>query len=194
MAKMLRSSQSPTQSNSSPRLSPASSPKHPQTRSRSSADPRPSSVFQQRVSFDTFDTRQPVIEENSFTLVRKHKDYEYTRRSRTFLVGLDENDYSSYALEWLIEELVDDGDEIVALRVVDTESRGRSSLANAGSGQYKKSAEALMDDFQSKNVDNKAVNLILEFAIGKVNKVIADMVRPVQFKSSLDEIYADLNW
>lgn len=34
-----------------------------------------------------------------------------------------------------------------------------------------------MADIQSRNHDNKAINLILEFSIGKVNKVIDDMVR-----------------
>ena len=33
-----------------------------------------------------------------------------------------------------------------------------------------------MADIQSRNHDNKAINLILEFSIGKVNKVIDDMV------------------
>src|SRR5579875_2192565 len=82
------------------------------------------SVFQPRVSFDTFPRASSQAPENaditSFTLARRHKDYAFTKRSRTFLCGLDANDYSEYALEWLIDELVDDGDEVVCLRVIDS--------------------------------------------------------------------------
>lgn len=131
--------------------------------------------FQPRVSFDTFDKPADFIEESSFTLITKHKDYEYTKRSRTFLCGFDENEYSTYALQWLINELVDDGDEIVCLRVVEKEDTiaGDRSVET---GRYKREADATMQDIQGRNHDNKAINLILEFSVGKVNKVIDDMV------------------
>lgn len=133
------------------------------------------SIFQPRVSFDTFDKPADFIEENSFTLIKKHKDYEYTKRSRTFLCGLDSNDYSEYALEWLIDELVDDGDEIVCLQVVEKDDKvaGESSMNH---GKYREEAEKLMDRVQSKNTENKAINLVLEFSVGKVQKVIDEMV------------------
>jgi hypothetical protein len=133
------------------------------------------SVFQPRVSFDTFGQAEDFIEENSFTLVTKHKDYEYTKRSRTFLCGCDDNDYSEYALQWLIDELVDDGDEIVCLRVVEKDDNiaGERSVEK---GRYRSEAEDVMKLIQDKNHENKAVNLVLEFAVGKVNKVIDEMV------------------
>ncbi|ORY17806.1 hypothetical protein BCR34DRAFT_554917 [Clohesyomyces aquaticus] len=134
-----------------------------------------SDVFQNRVSFDTFDKPADFIEENSFTLIAKHKDYEYTKRSRTFLCGCDDNEYSDYALQWLIDELVDDGDEIVCLRVVEKDSTiaGDPSVEK---GRYRSEAEALMKQIQNKNHENKAISLILEFAVGKVNKVIDEMI------------------
>ena len=133
------------------------------------------SVFQPRVSFDTFDKPAEFIEENSFTLITKHKDYEYTKRSRTFLCGCDDNEYSEYALQWLIDELVDDGDEIVCLRVVEKDDTiaGDRSVEK---GRYRTEAENLMTHIQNKNNENKAINLILEFAVGKVNRVIDEMV------------------
>lgn len=133
------------------------------------------SVFQPRVSFDTFDKPADFIEESSFTLIAKHKDYEYTKRSRTFLCGFDENEYSVYALQWLINELVDDGDEIVCLRVVEKED-AIAGDRSVETGRYRVEADNTMADIQSRNHDNKAINLILEFSIGKVNKVIDDMV------------------
>ncbi|KAF1978563.1 adenine nucleotide alpha hydrolases-like protein [Bimuria novae-zelandiae CBS 107.79] len=132
-------------------------------------------VFQPRVSFDTFDKPADFIEENSFTLIAKHKDYEYTKRSRTFLCGCDDNDYSEYALQWLIDELVDDGDEVVCLRVVEKDDTIASDRS-VEKGRYRAEAEALMKTVQAKNHENKAINLILEFAMGKVNTVIDDMI------------------
>lgn len=113
-------------------------------------------------------------------MIRKHKDYEYTKRSRTFLCGLDSNDYSEYALEWLIDELVDDGDEIVCLQVVEKGDKvaGESSIDH---GRYRAEAEKLMDRIQMKNTENKAVNLILEFSVGTVHKVIDEMVCSVLY-------------
>ena len=74
---------------------------------------RLSRTYQRGVSFDTFDNRDAT--DFSLTLNYKHKDFQYTRRSRTFLCGTDDKDYSEFALEWLIDELLDDGDEIVCL-------------------------------------------------------------------------------
>lgn len=142
---------------------------------RRMSSPPPPPVFQPRVSFDTFDKPADFIEENSFTLITKHKDYEYTKRSRTFLCGLDSNDYSEYALEWLIDELVDDGDEIVCLRVVEKDSNIAAD-PSVEQGGYRRDAEQLMKQIQAKNVENKAINLILEFSVGKVNKVIEEMI------------------
>lgn len=127
------------------------------------------------MSFDTFDRPADFIEENSFTLITKHKDYEYTKRSRTFLCGLDSNEYSEFALEWLIDELVDDGDEIVCLRVVEKDSNIAEDRS-VESHRYREEAEEIMTRIQSKNHDGRAINLILEFAVGKVSKVIDDMV------------------
>ncbi|QDS75461.1 hypothetical protein FKW77_004220 [Venturia effusa] len=145
------------------------------TNRRMSSPPPPPS-FRPRVSFDTFeklDKKDELgSEPPSFTLNQKHKDYEYNKRSRTFLCGLDSNDYSEYALEWLIDELVDDGDEIVCLRVVDPEN-AKTSLPET---RYREEAEKIMKSMEGKNHENKAVNLILEFTIGKVEKVIKKMI------------------
>lgn len=134
------------------------------------------------MSFDTFDRPADFIEENSFTLITKHKDYEYTKRSRTFLCGCDDNEYSEYALQWLIDELVDDGDEIVCLRVVEKDDAVAADRS-VEQGRYRSEAESLMKQIQNKNHENKAINLILEFAVGKVNKVIDEMVSRSQTAS-----------
>ena len=134
----------------------------------------PPSKYESRVSFDTFDNRDAT--DFSFTLRSKHKDYTYTKRSRTFLCGTDQNDYSEFALEWLLDELVDDGDEVVCLRVVDKDSKINSD-SSIEEGRYKAEANKLMEHIQLKNdADEKTISLVLEFAVGKVQETIQRMV------------------
>lgn len=131
------------------------------------------STYESRVSFDTFDNKDAT--DISFTLVSKHKNYAYSRRSRTFLCGTDQNDYSDFALEWLVEELVEDGDEIVCLRVVDKDSKISSNFS-VEQGVYKTEARKLLEHIQEKNEEDKAISLVLEFAVGKVPETIQRMV------------------
>lgn len=126
------------------------------------------------MSFDTFDNRDAT--DFSFTLMSKHKDYAYSPRSRTFLCGTDQNDYSEFALEWLVDELVEDGDEIVCLRVVDKDSKFNSDTS-LQEGKYRIEAKKLLEHIQNKNKeDEKSINLILEFSVGKVPETIQRMV------------------
>ncbi|KAI9826102.1 MAG: hypothetical protein M1832_000551 [Thelocarpon impressellum] len=140
---------------------------------------RPSSrrriTFQDRVSFDTFDNKD--ASDFSLTLNSKHKDYQYTRRSRTFLCGTDQNDYSEFALEWLIDELVDNGDEIVCLRVVDKDAK-ISSDASVEEGRYRTEAKSLLEQIieKNRNSEERAISLVLEFAVGKVHDTIQRMI------------------
>ena len=136
-------------------------------------------IYENRVSFDTFDDKD--AKDSSFTLRSKHRHYAYTRRSRTFLCGTDQNDYSEFALEWLLDELVDDGDEVVCLRVVDKDSK----LSSAEEGRYRTEAHKLLEQIQTKTKDDdKSISLILEFSVGKVQESIQRMVWTLQVAKS----------
>ncbi len=87
------------------------------------------------------------------------------------MVGIDENDYSDIALSWMLEELVDDGDEIVCLRVVEKESR-----------QYQKDAGVLMRRIQARNDENKAISIVLEYAVGKIHTTFQKMVSGISLE------------
>jgi hypothetical protein len=131
-------------------------------------------TYERGVSFDTFDNFDAT--DFSLTLNYKHKGYQSTRRSRTFLCGTDQNDYSEFALEWLIDELVDDGDEIVCLRAVEKDSRIASDVG-IEEGKYRQEAEKLFEQVIQKNSqDEKAISLVLELAVGKVESIIQRMV------------------
>ncbi|OAX81781.1 hypothetical protein ACJ72_03875 [Emergomyces africanus] len=137
--------------------------------------PPPPSAYNRGVSFDTFDNRDAT--DFSLTLNYKHKDYHPTRRSRTFLCGTDQNDYSDFALEWLIDELVDDGDEIVCLRVVEKDSKIASD-SSVEERRYRQEAQKLLDQVIAKNShDEKAISLVMELAVGKVQEIIQRMIQ-----------------
>ncbi|KAJ5915178.1 hypothetical protein N7454_011290 [Penicillium verhagenii] len=137
--------------------------------------PPPPKTYERGVSFDTFDNRDAA--DFSLTMNYKHKGYQSTRRSRTFLCGTDQNDYSEFALEWLLDELVDDGDEIVCLRAVEKDSRMASDAA-IEARKYRQEAERLFEQVIQKNSqDEKAISLVLELAVGKVEDIIQRMIR-----------------
>lgn len=71
---------------------------------------------------------------------------------------------------------MDDGDEIVCLRAVEKDSRMASDAA-IEEGKYRKEAERLFEQVIQKNSqDEKAISLVLELAVGKVEDIIQRMV------------------
>ncbi|KAJ9637119.1 hypothetical protein H2204_005044 [Knufia peltigerae] len=137
------------------------------------SSPPPPINYQRGVSFDTFDNRDASTE--SFTLNYKHRDYTHNRQSRTFLCGTDAKDYSEYALEWMLDELVDDGDMIVCLRVIEKDARpGETSYDH---GKYRLEAQKLLDSVVRKNSsEEKAISIIMELAVGKVQEIFQRMI------------------
>lgn len=99
--------------------------------------------------------------------------YRYHHTSRTFLLGLDNKDYSQYALEWGMKELFEDNDELVILRVIDSgiSKRGSSlrvaekaqleSEGQGGEKAYQVEAKRLLDSVIEQNKDEKAVCWVL---------------------------------
>lgn len=85
------------------------------------------------------------------------------------MVGVDEHAYSDYALQWLLEELVDDGDEIVCVRVIEKEIRLSDKL-------YQDDAQAVMKGILERNGSNRAVSLVLEYAVGKLHATFQKLV------------------
>ena len=132
-----------------------------------------SRTYQPRVGFDTSENKN--VTDFSFTMSSKHKNYKSTARSRTFLCGTDENDYSEFALEWLLEELVNEDDEIVCLRVVNPDTKTDVD-ASVLQETYKDEAKRLLDHFQKKNEDGIAISWVVELAVGKVEETIQAMV------------------
>ncbi|EXJ90355.1 hypothetical protein A1O1_03454 [Capronia coronata CBS 617.96] len=142
---------------------------------RRMSSPPPPGNYHRGVSFDTFDNRDASTE--SFTLNYKHRDYASTSRSRTFLCGTDAKDYSEYALEWVLDELIEDGDEIVCLRVVEKDAKSASETTYER-GKYRDEAQRLLDSVIRKNSsEDKAISIIMELAVGKVQEIFQRMIQ-----------------
>ncbi|KAG8676688.1 hypothetical protein FPOAC1_002695 [Fusarium poae] len=131
--------------------------------------------FQKHVAFDNVPTGEPTKNNAiSFTLNVRHMGYQARRRSRCFMVGVDEHAYSDYALQWLLEELVDDGDEVVCVRVVEKDMRYSNR-------EYREDAQKVMRGILDRNGNNRAINIVLEYAVGKLHttfQVLIQMYQP----------------
>ena len=90
------------------------------------------------------------------------------------MVGVDEHAYSDYALVWLLNHMVDDGDQVVCVRVVENPIR-------PGEKSYQDEAKKLLQTIQSKNEQNRAISIILEWAVGKLHSTFQKLVRLLHF-------------
>ncbi|KAH6661174.1 hypothetical protein BKA67DRAFT_77421 [Truncatella angustata] len=148
--------------------------KKPLDATRRRAASPPHRRFQSHVAFDNIPLGESTdYNPIAFTLNAKHDGYQSTRRSRTFMVGVDDNAYSDHALQWLLSELVDDGDEVICVRVIETQMR----LTNTA---YQEAAQLLMDNIQSKNKKNLAISLVLEYAVGKLHNTFQHLIKIYQ--------------
>ncbi|KAL5497845.1 hypothetical protein ACEPAH_2776 [Sanghuangporus vaninii] len=76
-----------------------------------------------KVAFDTFENPDaPVF---SYTLPVKSDGYKRSRMTRVFLVAASPDESGSEALDWVMESLVQDGDELIVFRGFDAEELDR---------------------------------------------------------------------
>ena len=113
---------------SSPPISPPllTSPGHVSL-STNSASPSPlisSGGYTPKVSFDTFEN--PAASMFSFTLSAESVGYTRTLQTRVFLCASSPDESGSQALDWALDSLVQDGDEIVVFRGFDEDDLGTS--------------------------------------------------------------------
>lgn len=124
--------------------------------------------FRSHVAFDT--TSPDVAKTSGITLSAGHNGYHAQRRSKTFIVGVDEHKYSEEALEWLLTAMVDDHDTVVCVRVIEKDVK---PLQNAA---YKEQAHQLLQWIIRKNKLDKAICIILEYQFGRLGPTFDAMV------------------
>ncbi|KAH6603503.1 universal stress [Trichoderma cornu-damae] len=135
---------------------------------------QPHDRFQRHVGFDNVPSGETSKKVPlSLVLNVRHDGYQPRRRSRTFMVGIDEHSYSDYAIQWLLDELVDDGDEIICVRVIEKDMR-------LGEKSYHSDAQQVMKSILEKNGSNRAVSFILEYAVGKLHATFQSLIQLYQ--------------
>lgn len=75
-----------------------------------------------KVSFDTFENSAASM--FSFTLHVQSEGYIQTRSTRAFLCASSPDESGREALEWALDCLVQDGDELIVFRGIDQEELG----------------------------------------------------------------------
>ena len=73
--------------------------------------------YTSKVSFDTFENQSASM--FSYTLRVKSEGYRRTRSTRVFLCAASPDESGREALDWTLEALVQDGDELIVFRGVD---------------------------------------------------------------------------
>jgi hypothetical protein len=85
--------------------------------------PNASQGYTPKVSFDTFENSAASM--FSFTLQAKSDGYERSPSARVFLCASSPDESGRHALDWTIESMVQDGDELVVFRGIDQDDLGR---------------------------------------------------------------------
>lgn len=75
-----------------------------------------------KVSFDTFENPNATM--FSFTLRVKSEGYKRVRSTRVFLCAASPDECGTEALDWCLQSLVQDGDELIVFRGVEQEELG----------------------------------------------------------------------
>ncbi|CAN6653334.1 hypothetical protein TRVA0_026S01442 [Trichomonascus vanleenenianus] len=147
------------------------------------------SPYRRRVSFDTITsmngtalqggTSPPAqsffrssfmsssAEYSSYTVSSTHCEHHSGTGSRTFLCSFNKKSYSVNALRWLLESMMQDGDELVCLRLhqgVDSGSPDKKYQQEAQ--EILRHAVELADEARRK------INIVVELAAGKVKTIV----------------------
>ncbi|KAL2169753.1 hypothetical protein VTG60DRAFT_5649 [Thermothelomyces hinnuleus] len=144
---------------------------HPRkTDNRRLRESSPSPVrFERHVGFDNLPIGEATKNNpSSLSLQARHQGYRPSRRSRTFMIGVDEHSYSQYALVWLLNNMVDDGDEVICVRVLESPVRPDKN--------YLEDAKKLLETIKSKNELNKAISITLEYSVGKLHDTFQQLL------------------
>lgn len=80
-----------------------------------------------------------------------------------------------HALNWLLANLIEDGDEIVVLRVIEIGSPAHT-LWMSSQEEAKEEAQQVLDEIMERNREDIRLSIIVEFVIGKVQDTIHRMI------------------
>ncbi|KAH6903348.1 universal stress protein family domain-containing protein [Coprinopsis sp. MPI-PUGE-AT-0042] len=123
----------------------------------------PKGPYTPKVSFDTFENPQASM--FSFTLQVKSPGYKRTRTTRVYLCAAGPDESGQEALDWALESLAQDGDEVIVFRGVDEDNMENDHNI------LREDARALFKRIQEKSAEvdpDRKLSLILEYIPGKI--------------------------
>ncbi|KAL2891431.1 Universal stress protein A family protein C25B2.10 [Ceratocystis lukuohia] len=127
--------------------------------------------FQSHVAFGNLDSVETTKNNTiGITLQTRHKAYRLHKLSRTFMVGLDDHEYSHDALSWLLDSMIEDGDIVVCVKVNEKDVKPSSEMS------YQKEARELLAWTESQNVHNKGIHMVLEYSFGKLTQTFRGLI------------------
>jgi len=133
--------------------------------------PNASQGYTPKVSFDTFENSAASM--FSFTLQVKSDGYERSPSTRVFLCASSPDESGRHALDWTIESLVQDGDELVVFRGIDQDELERDHDV------VRDEARDLLLRIQDKCVEvdsDRKLSIIVEYIAGKVTTTIDRLI------------------
>ncbi|WVQ78948.1 hypothetical protein IAT38_001040 [Cryptococcus sp. DSM 104549] len=144
----------------------------PRTRTNSSG--HADGKYRRKVGFEAFEAGPAAL--FAFTCQAKSEGYKRSRNTRVFAVAVSPDESGESALEWLMSELVEDGDEVVAIRVIELDDGERHS--HNAQEEFREDAEALLKTVLQKNdeADCRKISVIVEFVAGKITEILLKMI------------------
>lgn len=143
----------------------------PRTTTKDSTD---TGKYRRKVGFEAFEAGPEAL--FAYTCQAKSEGYKRSRNTRVFAVAVSDNEAGEDALEWLMSELVEDGDEIVAIRVIELDEDERHNPQQQD--DFRAQAHELLQDVLTKNneADERKISVIVEFVAGKVTDMLMKMI------------------
>ncbi|ORY34684.1 hypothetical protein BCR39DRAFT_514004 [Naematelia encephala] len=144
------------------------------TRTNSSGQYAGDGRYRRKVGFEAFDAGPAAL--FAYTCAAKSEGYKRSRSTRVFAVAVSADESGETALDWLMSELVEDGDEIVAIRVIDIDDAERKDESNQD--EFREDAHRLLTNILDKNneAEDRRVSVVVEFVAGRVTEMLLKMI------------------
>lgn len=103
-------------------------------------------------------------EYNSFSVSCKHENHKTSYWSRSFLCSMSSVNNSRRALKWLVQNVMENGDELICLKVEHDE--------NNEAAHYQHEAEDIMNTVVKTVDPNLEISITVEVAVGSIKNVV----------------------
>jgi len=144
----------------------------PRTSTQSSASGE--GKYRRKVGFEAFEAGPATL--FAYTCAAKSEGYKRSRNTRVFAVAVSADESGEDALDWLMTELVEDGDEVVAIRVIELDEGERHDPKQQE--DFREEADRLLQTILDKNneADDRRISVIVEFVAGRITEMLLKMI------------------